>query len=258
MKLLFLEGLTAFLYGSILGSFLNVCIYRLPLRMSLWKKRSHCPVCKTKVAFYDNLPILSYLLLKGRCRNCNEVISSRYPIVEILTAITVTGLFFKYDLSVELFYYGIFCCCMIILIFIDFDHRILPDRITIPYIFVGFGASFFISDLSWTDSLKGALAGPGLLLFVLTGYYLIKGEHGMGMGDVKMAGLIGAFLGLRLTLFCLIVGSLIGTVVGIICITCFKKGWSFALPFGSFLGMGAIISLFFGDIFIDWYWGLFY
>ena len=246
----------AFILGAAVGSFLNVCIHRLPLSLSLIKPRSRCPNCETQIAFYDNIPILSYLFLLGRCRHCNAPISMRYPLVEAVTGLFAMALFSRYGFHVEALILFAFVAALVVVTFIDLDHRIIPNLITLPGIAVGFGASFFIGTITVGDSLLGLLLGGGILFLVATGYYYLTKKEGMGGGDVKLLAMIGAFLGWKGALFTIFVGSALGTVIGVVVAIQSKQGRKAAVPFGPFLSIGALLYLFFGPPLIRWYIGL--
>ena len=173
-------------FGLAWGSFLNVVIYRLPLRMSLFKPSSSCPHCNEKIKFYDNIPVLSFLLLRGKCRHCKGRISSRYPLVELLTAVSFLLLYSQYSLSFFFFASCLFACALIALGFIDFYHQILPDEITLPGLLLALIYSLFRTDLNLRQALIGAVAGAGFLLFIYGAYYLLRKKEGLGLGDVTM------------------------------------------------------------------------
>ena len=250
-----------FVFGLFIGSFLNACIYRLPLNLSVSNpKRSFCPICKNQIKFYDNIPILSYIFLKGKCRVCKAKISFRYPFIELLTGLMAICVFSKYYISVEsLIYFG-FIASLIVVIFIDIDYQIIPDEISLSGIVLGFSISFlsFFLDkniliISPKESFLGILIGGGILWAIAQGYYLLKKQEGMGGGDIKLLAMIGAFLGVKGVLFTVFISSLTGTLIGIIIMLCQKKDLKFAVPFGPFLSIGAISYVFFGENLIDFY-----
>lgn len=245
--------LFVFLFGAILGSFLNVCIYRLPKRESILCPPSHCPYCNEPIKFYDNIPILSYLLLRGKCRHCKEHISIRYPIVEGLSGLISLALFIKYGLTVQFLLFLLFAASLISITFIDLDHQIIPDIISIPGIFFGIGASFFIPIMSWSESLFGILVGGGFLLLVAIGYKWLTGREGMGGGDIKLLAMVGAWLGWKAIPFILFSSSLIGVLIGGGSLLISKKGLRYKIPFGPFLSISSIIYIFFGPELIKWY-----
>ncbi len=244
-------------FGLAWGSFLNVVIYRLPLRMSLFKPASSCPHCKEKIKFYDNIPLLSFLLLRGKCRHCKGRISLRYPLVELLTAVCFLLLYFQYSLSFFFFASCLFACTLIALGFIDFYHQILPDEITLPGLLLALVYSLFRQDLNLRQALIGAVAGAGFLLFIYVAYYLLRKREGLGLGDVTMMLLIGAYLGWRQAFFTLILASFVGALVGIFFIFYRKKDFQYSLPFGTFLAPAAFASLLWGERIITSYLSLF-
>jgi len=244
-------------FGLAWGSFLNVVIYRLPLRMSLFRPSSSCPHCKEKIKFYDNIPVLSFLLLRGKCRRCKERISLRYPLVELLTAVCFLLLYSQYSLSFFFFASCIFACALIALGFIDFYHQILPDEITLPGLLLALIYSLFRTDLNLRQALIGAVAGAGFLLFIYVAYYLLRKKEGLGLGDVTMMLLIGAYLGWRQAFFTLILASFVGALVGIFFIFYRKKDLQYSLPFGTFLAPAAFAALLWGERIISAYLSLF-
>ena len=244
-------------FGLAWGSFLNVVIYRLPLRMSLFKPSSSCPHCNEKIKFYDNIPVLSFLLLRGKCRHCKGKISLRYPLVELLTAVSFLLLYSQYSLSFFFFASCLFACALIALGFIDFYHQILPDEITLPGLLLALIYSLFRTDLNLRQALIGAVAGAGFLLFIYVAYYLLRKQEGLGLGDVTMMLLIGAYLGWRQAFFTLILASFVGALIGIFFILYKKKDFQYSLPFGTFLAPAAFASLLWGERIINAYLSLF-
>ena len=243
----------AFIFGAVVGSFLNVCIYRLPNNESLVLPASHCPKCGYKIPPYDNIPLLSYLLLGGRCRFCKVRISPQYPVVELINGLLTLFLFMKLGFSLTFLVLFIFCSALVAITFIDLEHRIIPDVISIPGIVIGFIASFFLPWLGWQNSLIGILAGGGSLLLVAYGYQLIAKKEGMGGGDIKLLAMMGAFLGWKAVPFIIFASSLVGSVIGITLMLVQKKDSKLAIPFGPFLAFGAILYIFFGRQLIHWY-----
>jgi leader peptidase (prepilin peptidase)/N-methyltransferase len=248
--------LLVFLFGAILGSFINVCIYRLPKEQSILYPPSHCPHCGNSIRFYDNIPIVSYFILAGKCRRCKEPISFRYPVVEGLSGLLSVALFLKYGITVQFFLFLAFTSSLLIITFIDFDYQIIPDIISIPGIFFGIGASFFIPLTSWVESLIGILSGGGLLLLVAIGYKWLTGREGMGGGDVKLLAMIGAWLGWKAIPFVLLSSSMIGVIIGGGAGLIARKGFKSKIPFGPFLSLASIIYIFFGQELITWYLGV--
>lgn len=242
----------AFLFGSIIGSFLNVCIFRLPAKKSLLFPGSHCPCCGQPVRFYDNIPLISYFALKGRCRSCGTRISPQYVIVELLTALLSLFLFLHYPLA-EYFTYFAFFASLLVVTFIDLQYQIIPDAISLPGIGLGFLASFILP-LTWLDSLLGIVLGGGILYCIALGYYLITKTEGMGMGDVKLLAMIGAFLGPKAVIVTIFLSALLGAVVGLTIIAIKGKNRKYAIPYGPFLSIGAFFSLVWGDALLAWYY----
>lgn len=243
-----------FMFGMCIGSFLNVCIYRLPSSMSILKpSRSFCPQCKRAIKFYDNIPVFSYIWLKGRCRNCKSSISLRYPLVELITGILAISILFLFGLTLEGLVYFIFISSLLVITFIDIDHKIIPDIITLPGIPIGLLASFVLPAMTFISSLVGLLVGGGSLLLVACVYSLITHKEGMGGGDIKLLGMIGAFLGWKGVIFTIFAASLTGTLVGIIVMLQKGKNLKFAIPFGPFLSIGAMSYVFFGERVMYWY-----
>ncbi|MCF8027136.1 MAG: prepilin peptidase [Desulfobacteraceae bacterium] len=242
-----------FFMGLCIGSFLNVCISRIPRELSIVRPGSRCPDCSTAIAFYDNIPVISWLLLKGRCRACGKTISLRYPLVELATGAMAVFVMLKYGISVSALIYFLLICALITISLIDLDHRIIPDSISLPGIAAGFLAAFLLPELSWLDSLIGILIGGGILYAVALGYYLFAGKEGMGGGDIKLLAMLGAFIGWKGVFFTIFAASLIGTAVGVAMMIASGKNLKFAVPFGPFLSAGAVIYLFFGQRIIQWY-----
>jgi len=262
----------AFLFGAIVGSFLNVCIFRIPLGKSLISPSSRCPQCKIAIKAYDNIPILSYFLLGGKCRSCKAPISPRYPLVETMMALFSVFLMLKFGLSASFFISFILISSLVVVSFIDLDHRIIPDTISLPGIILGLLASFmkpagqndflvrFVFrtvkggiNMATLDSLLGIFIGGGLLYAVAVLFYWVTKKEGMGGGDVKLLAMIGAFLGWTSTVFTIVVSSLIGSIVGVALMVAKGADSKYAIPFGPFLSMGAVIYLFFGREIIRWY-----
>ncbi|MBW2219142.1 MAG: prepilin peptidase [Deltaproteobacteria bacterium] len=242
-----------FIFGLCIGSFLNVCIYRLPEGKSFAMSRSECPACGNMIRFYDNIPVLSYLILRGHCRHCKVSISVRYVFVELITGFCAICTFVKFGLTLEGLIYFIFIAALIVVIFIDIDHKIIPDIITKPGIPICFIASFALASMTMKASIIGILAGGGSLFLVAWVYKLITKREGMGRGDIKLLAMIGALIGWKGVLFTIYAASVAGTLVGIPVILLNKKNFRFAIPFGPFLSVGAIAYIFYGEIVIRWY-----
>ena len=244
------------LFGLVVGSFLNVCIHRIPLGKSIVRPGSACPACSAPVRPYDNVPVLGYLWLLGRCRDCRAPISIRYPIVEALTAAMFAGAAWYYGPSMLLVSRLVFGCALIVLFAIDLEHHLLPNAITLPGIVAGFLFSF-VTDPGWTASLVGIVFGGGLLYTIAEAYYRIRHEEGLGMGDVKMLAMIGAFIGWQLTLLTLMTASLAGSVIGLGLLATGRGSMKYALPFGTFLALGAAFAAVLGPGLLEWYLGQF-
>ena len=242
-----------FMFGMCIGSFMNVCIYRLPESKSIIHPRSMCPQCGRQIKYYDNIPVLSYLWLKGKCRYCQTPISLRYPLVELMSGFFATFVYLKFGFCLEALIYFAFISVLLIITFIDIDHQIIPDVITLPCIPLCFLATFALPTLTYKDSLLGLLAGGGSLFAVAWTYHLITGKEGMGGGDIKLLAMIGTLLGWKGVFFTIFASSALGTVVGIIVMLHTQKDRKLAIPFGPFLSIGAIIYVFLGSGLIDWY-----
>jgi leader peptidase (prepilin peptidase) / N-methyltransferase len=240
------------LIGASIGSFLNVCIYRLPRRESLVWPASHCTSCGRTLSWYENVPILGWIALRGRCRTCGERISIVYPIVEAVTAAVFVAGYLIYGWTPLLAVRLLFACAMIVLFVIDLQHQILPNVITIPGIAIGFLFSLFLPP-GWLSSLLGIVLGGGVLFAVMEAYARARGFEGLGMGDVKMLAMIGAFLGWQLMLLTLILGSFMGSLIGVALMASKRGGMKTALPFGTFLAIGALVSAVAGDAILEWY-----
>ncbi|MBW2650373.1 MAG: prepilin peptidase [Deltaproteobacteria bacterium] len=236
--------------GAIVGSFLNVCIYRIPSGKSIVFPASHCPACEHPVKFYDNIPIISYIILRGKCRNCNERISPIYPAIELLTAVMSLLLFLKYGLSFEYLFSSVFTCALIVITFIDLKHQIIPDVITLPGIPLFALAAIFFMNVTFMDSLIGILAGGGFLFLIALGYQLLTKREGMGGGDIKLLAMLGGFLGWQSLWFVVMAASLIGAIAGISVMISRGKDTKYAIPFGPFLSIGSVAYIFWGNAFM--------
>ncbi len=246
-------GFWIFAVGAAVGSFLNVCIVRLPKGASLIKPGSHCPHCQSAIRFYDNIPLLSYLILRGKCRRCKTRISPRYFLVEGLSGLMALALFRTFGLSPELGVYFIFFSALLAVIFIDLDTLTIPDVITLPGIVAGVAASFLLPRFNVWQSLLGLLVGGGVLLLVAVGYRIFRKREGMGGGDIKLLAMIGAFLGLPGVLYTLFASSLAGSLAGLLLMFKDKSGGGTRIPFGPFLALGAMSYVFWGPALIQWY-----
>ena len=242
-----LAGIVVFVLGAVVGSFLNVCIWRIPQGLSIVFPASSCPRCGHSIRFYDNIPLVSYLLLRGRCRSCGERISLRYPIVEGLTALMALLLFWKFGLTLKFAAAFLFVSALILVAFIDIDHQIIPDVISLPGIPICFLLSVFLMELPFMEALLGLVLGGGSLYLIAGLYELATKREGMGGGDIKLLAMMGAFLGWKSLLFILLVSSLAGAVVGISVMWAKGGDMKYAVPFGPFLSIAATAYLFVGD-----------
>jgi leader peptidase (prepilin peptidase) / N-methyltransferase len=272
-----LVGVFAALFGLVIGSFLNVCIVRIPERKSIVLPASACPKCGAAIKPWDNIPVVSWLLLGGHCRRCRTPISWMYPVVELLTGVLFWSCYYAFGLTIEALKWAIFSALLVVLIFTDMRERILPDVVN----YSGFvaalvlslltkpsdGSALWIANrlfaypppqpvLSLADALLGAAFGAGLLWLVAEVYFRLRGREGMGRGDVKMMLMAGAFLGLERTLLTILAGSILGSVLGLAFMLAKRKGSDYELPFGTFLGMAAVLVMFFGAPLITWYLSL--
>ncbi|MBN2432733.1 MAG: prepilin peptidase [Acidobacteria bacterium] len=271
----------AILFGLVTGSFLNVCIYRIPRGRSIVRPRSACPHCGRPIPFFDNIPLVSYLILRGRCRHCAARISPQYPAVETLNGLLWLLCVVHFGLSLSALFYAVFASAMLVLAFIDVSHRILPHGITFGGLALAVAsapwqwlhqaqsqqlaiANFFALFglrlenpwlISWLDSLLGVACGAGMLLVVAIGYFLVKKEEGMGHGDIVMMGFVGAVLGPQLAFLTILMGSFAGALVGVVLIQQTRDS-KYQIPFGTFLGGAAVVVLFWGNAILHWYWDL--
>jgi leader peptidase (prepilin peptidase) / N-methyltransferase len=244
----------AALVGAMIGSFLNVCIYRLPLRKSIVWPASACESCKRELSWYENLPILSWAVLGAKCRTCKAPLSIQHPIVEALSALMFGAAAWYYGPTVLLGSRLVFGCALIVLFAIDLEHQLLPNAVTLPGILVGFAFSL-VTEPGWLASVIGIVVGGGSLWLIAEVYYRLRREQGLGMGDVKMLAMVGAFLGWQLTLVTLVMASVAGSVVGVMLIASRKGDLKYALPFGTFLAMGAALAATVGPGLLVWYLG---
>ncbi|MFH1217801.1 MAG: prepilin peptidase [Pseudomonadota bacterium] len=241
-----LNALFSFVFGAIVGSFLNVAILRLPNPgQSIVFPASHCPSCKTPLAWYDNIPLVSFIVLRRRCRSCKTLISWQYPFVELTMGLFSLALISHFNFPWPFFGFFLFTAALLVVIVIDFKHQLIPDAISIPGIFAGFAFSFLNPFVSWSDSGLGILFGGGILFLITYGYYLLTKRIGMGGGDIKLLAMIGAFLGYQSLPFVIFSSSLLGSIAGIGAMIKQKKGGKTVIPYGPFLATGALLYLFF-------------
>jgi leader peptidase (prepilin peptidase)/N-methyltransferase len=246
-------NIISMIFGAIVGSFLNVCIFRLPKEESIIWPGSHCPECKKPIKFYDNIPLVSFVLLRGRCRCCHSPISIQYPLVEGITALGSLILFMKFGPSLSYLVYFAFMAALIVITVIDLYHQIIPDVISLPGIGVGLLASLMIPEITFFNCLMGILLGGGSLFLVATVYQWLFKREGMGGGDVKLLAMIGAFVGWKAVILTILLSSLIGSITGIIIMVSKGKDFKYAISFGPFLSLGAVIALFYQNEIIFWY-----
>ncbi len=246
----------AALLGLVVGSFLNVVIYRLPRRQSIVRPRSSCTTCGRIIAWYENVPLLSYLFLKGRCSGCGAPISIRYPLVELFGGVLAALVLWRYGPSLHALFAFSFLMALLAVTVIDWKHRIIPDEISISFILIGISWSFFNPALSPWESSIGALVGGGGLYAVGLFYRILRRTEGMGGGDVKLMAMIGAFLGVKLVLPVIVIASFAGSVYGLLFMRG-ERGGKAAVAFGAFLAPAAAICLFWGTAILAWYFGRF-
>jgi leader peptidase (prepilin peptidase)/N-methyltransferase len=243
----------AFLIGCVFGSFYNVVIHRLPSGQSIVYPGSMCPCCGNGIAAYDNIPLLSYLLLGGKCRACKSPISLRYPLIEGLSGLLALLLFRRYGLHPQLLIDFLFCSLLLIITMIDLDTMEIPDVLSLPGIALGFGASFFTAHLTWLQSLLGIALGGGTFYLIAVIYWLVRHKEGLGGGDIKLLAMIGAFLGWKGVVFTIFSSSVCGILIAVPLMWKAGKDLSSHLPFGPFLALGAVSYLFWGELFYHWY-----
>ncbi len=254
-----------------------MCIVRIPSGKSIVLPASACPKCGLAIRPYDNIPVISYLLLRGKCRGCKTKISWMYPLVELLTGLLFLACFYVFGISVETAKWAAFSAIMVVLVFTDYRERILPDVVNFTGFAIGLlfslftkptdGTALWIANhlfdypppapvISLVDAILGAAVGGGLLWLVSEAYFKLRGREGMGLGDVKMMLMAGAFLGAKRTLLTILAGSLLGSVLGLAVILARRKDAEYELPFGTFLGAGALLVVFFGTPVVNWYQSL--
>ncbi|OGC77931.1 MAG: hypothetical protein A2145_04140 [candidate division Zixibacteria bacterium RBG_16_40_9] len=244
--------------GLTWGSFLNVCIYRIPLKKNLILSRSVCPHCQNKISWYDNIPILSYLVLGGKCRFCKKKISIQYPVVELSSSLLLLLSYLKFDLTWQFFSSAVLISILILVFFIDFYHKIIPDVISLPGIVLGLVFSCFNPQFSFSSSVIGFLSG-GLSFYLLAfvGEAVFKKES-MGGGDIKLAALLGAFLGWKNLILVILLASFLGALMGVLKLSLSKSKKDKTIPFGPFLAIASIVALFWGDKLIGLYLSYFF
>jgi leader peptidase (prepilin peptidase)/N-methyltransferase len=242
-----IDVLIAFLFGLAVGSFLNVCIHRIPLGKSIVSPPSSCPECGEEIKYYDNIPLLSYVILFGKCRHCRTPIPLHYPLVEAVTGLLSAALLMKFDLSAQFFLFFLFSASLVTIAFIDLHHRIIPDILSLSLLILGFIASLFhLIEIPWLDSVVGILGGGGFFYLIAVLFEKLTGREGMGGGDIKMLAMIGAWTGWRALPSIILISSLGGILIGGISLLLARRGMRSKIPFGPFLSLGTLVWLFFG------------
>lgn len=246
-----------FIIGTILGSFLNVCIYRIPKNISIITPRSQCPKCKKPIPIYYNIPIISWILLKGKCRDCKSRISLRYPLVELLSGIFTLTTFLRFGFSGEFFLFTIFIYFLIVISFIDIDIKLILNKLLVLMLVVGIALNLVFKVIPWQDALLGVIAGGSMMLLIsLLGNIVFK-KDSLGMGDVKFAAVAGFFLGWKMILFATFFGFFFSLPVLIVLMAMGKVKFGQYVPLGPFLAMALITFVYWGQIIIEWYWKTF-
>lgn len=242
-----------FVLGTLFGSFANVCVYRLPQHLSIVFPGSHCPWCQEALRPWHNIPLLSYVLLGGRCATCKTAISPRYPLLELGTGLLYVVLYHHYHFSVQGMVFALLATALLIVSCIDLAHTIIPDAITLPGIVIGLGTSLWLTPIGLGNAVLGAFIGGGLFLLMAVLSVVILQREGMGGGDIKLIAMIGAFLGWHAVLVTILLGAVLGALVGIILLLVRRQGRKEPLPFGPFLAIGAFLSMIWGDTILSWY-----
>jgi len=239
------------LLGLLAGSFANVCVYRIPRRESIVLPASHCPACKHPIAPFDNIPVLSWLMLRGRCRNCRQTIAWRYPLLETLMGLSWAGLAWHFGPGLQLVMALSLFFLLWVLSFIDFETGLLPDVLTLSGIVLGLLFSWWLGD--WRHAVIGAIAGYGVFWLVNRLFLLLSGREGMGYGDFKLLAMLGAFLGWQALPFIILVSSVIGALVGSLFLWLSRRGLRAEIPYGPYLAGASMIWLLWGDAILGWY-----
>ncbi len=248
--------LLVFSLGACIGSFLNVCIYRIPAGLSIVHPPSRCPQCGTQIRWWQNIPIVSWLFLRGKCATCKVKISARYLLVEILTGLLFLKIFIMFAIHPATLVFWVFAAALVTLTFIDLDHQIIPDVISLPGIILGF-VTVALTPLTWSDSILGILLGGGSLWLIAIIYEFLTKNEGMGGGDIKLLAMIGAFLGWKAIMPVIFISSCLGTLVGVPLMLRQGASGKLAIPFGPFLSAAALIWFFYGGLLLRWYLGFF-
>jgi len=245
-----------FAFGAVFGSFINVVIYRLPRNISVIWPPSSCPSCGGRIKFYDNIPIVSYFLLRGKCRRCGSPISPRYPIVEAISGLLLVWVMAAGGETGLAASRAVLVLFLLAIAIIDWEHMIIPDELSLGGCAIGLVMSFFNPATTVPQSLLGILVGGGLLFGVGYAYHKVRGIEGLGGGDVKLAAMVGAFLGWKGLVICILAGSFAGSIYGL-ALMAGGRGAKTKVPFGTFLAAGALLAAFYAEPFIRWYGGLF-
>lgn len=246
-----------FLMGTIFGSFLNVCIYRIPKNISLWKPGSHCPSCENPIPVYFNIPIISWFLLRGKCNSCKSKISLRYPFVEALAGLFTLATFLRFGISGEFVFFTVFIYSLIVISFIDLDTQLILNKVLVFLFVIGIVLNLGFKVISWQDAFLGIIAGGLLMILIsLLGKIIFKKES-LGMGDVKLAAVAGFFLGWKMILFATFVGFFFSLPVLIVLMATGKLKLGQYVPLGPFFAMALVAFVFWGKVIIDWYWNTF-
>lgn len=238
-------------FGLLWGSFFNVCILRLPVGESVVRHGSRCPKCAKQIRWYQNIPLLSYFALRGKCANCKLPISWQYPVIELVTGILFLAAALHFGLTRQFVGYTVLLSALLVVSVIDLHHRIIPDEISLPGILLGFAASFWLGEISWVESLVGILVGGGSFFAIAYGYEKIAGREGLGGGDVKLLAMIGAWLGYKNVFIVILLSSLLGSLVGIAVMLIQRRDMKTAIPFGPFLSVSAAFCIFAGHLLTD-------
>ena len=247
------DYIVVFIFGTLLGSFANVCIYRLPQRLSIVFPGSHCPFCQEALRPWQNIPVLSYLMLRGQCAMCKTAISPRYPLIELSNGFLYVFLYHHYHFSVQGLVFALLTTALLIVACIDLVHTIIPDAITLPGIVVGLGSSLWLTPVGIRDAILGVVLGGGLFLLMAVLSVVILQREGMGGGDIKLMAMLGAFLGWHAVLVTMFLAAVLGAGVGLALILLRRKGRREPLPFGPFLALGALLAMVWGDTLVAWY-----
>ncbi len=258
--MIILTYLLIFIIGAMLGSFFNVCIYRLPRGEGLLFPGSHCPVCNTPIKPWENIPILSYILLRGKCSQCKGKISGRYILVEFICGLLYLGLYLRFGLGVDFFYFLFFVSVLVIITFTDLEHFLILDKVTYPSMIIGLIACY-LTKKDLINSILGLLVGAGIIYLIVIISAIIlkminhpcKDEGGMGLGDVKLAGVMGVFLGWKFVLVAMFSSCLFGSIVGMALILSGLKKRTDYIPFGPYLAIGSLVTVLWGEKILDWY-----